>query len=343
MLTMSDIASLSGCARSTVYAVINNKSWVTEKTRNKVLAVIKEHNWTPDKMASGLVSGSSNLIALILKDVLNPFNSLLVEGINSSLRTSGYNSLFLSTLDNHDYEVQAVSMVRSYRVEGIIMTPQQVGVDLSHIWRIKESGVPCVSFGSCPGISMSHVQVDEMVSIKKLVEYLASLGHERIAFLSGPVTSLSATQREAGYREGIMSCNIKYVPEFSAYGGATLNEGYEAAIKMLRLFINKPERPTAIVCYNDLVAAGVYRAAAELNLSIPEDLSVTGFDDIELAAVFGPPLTTIRQPCYAMGIWMAERVLKEIRLKREGALPETESHIFPGEIVVRQSTASPAK
>ena len=339
---MNDIAALAGCARSTVYAVINDKKWVSEKTRSKVLDVIREYNWTPDRTASGLVSGTTNLVGLILKDVLNPFNSLLIEGVNSVLRESGFNSLLLSTLDDHEYEIRALAIAGSYRVEGIIITPQQVGVDFSHLWQIKEKGLPCVTFGNCPGIPFSYIQVNEASSVKKIVQYLSGLGHKRIGFLRGPETSLSAEERENGYRDGLLDEQLVFSPQFTVKGGATLREGYKGAMELFERFSGSRERPTAVICYNDLAAAGVYRAAADFGLSIPEDLSVTGFDDIELASVFGPPLTTIRQPCYDMGKWMAERVLSEIKMKRDGLSAEPVIFKFTGELVVRDSTAPPA-
>ncbi len=339
MITMKDIADLSGCARSTVYAVINNKSWVSEKTRRKVQAVIDKHQWTPDRMAAGLMGGATNLIALILKDVLNPFNSLIVEGVNSVLRPEGYNTLLLSTMDDHSRELEALKMARSYRVDGIIITPQQVGVDLSHLWKVKEAGDICVTFGCSPGIDFSYTEFDEAGAIRRLTGHLADLGHSRIGFLSGPATSLSARKREDGFREEIMARRLEFRPKYILSGGATVKEGRGSARRLLAL----DERPTAIICYNDLAAAGAYLAAGECGLSIPEDLSITGFDDIELASVFGPPLTTVKQPCFEMGCWMASRVLEEIGFRQGGNEFDSVSRFFSGEVVVRKSTAPPGR
>ncbi|MBI9101760.1 MAG: LacI family DNA-binding transcriptional regulator [Spirochaetales bacterium] len=337
MLTMNDIAELSGCARSTVYAVLNHKSWVSENTRKKVQKVIAEHQWTPDRMAAGLVGGSTNLIALILKDVLNPFNSQIVEGINSVLRPLDYNALLLSTMDEHSRELEALKVARSYRVDGMIITPQQVGVDLSHLWKIKEAGEPCITFGCSPGIDFSYLDLDEGASTVRIVGYLSELGHRRIGFLKGPDTSLSAKQREDGFREAVMMKQLEYRPEYSGKGGATLKDGFEGAKKLFSLEVP----PTALICYNDLVAAGAYRAAEESGLSIPGDVSIVGFDDIELASVFGPPLTTVRQPCFEMGQWMARQVIAEIDKKRSGEPVVTESKQFIGELIIRESTAPP--
>ncbi len=337
MLTMNDIASLSGCARSTVYAVLNNKTWVSEKTRKKVQNVIDRHQWNPNRMASGLVSGASGLIALILKDILNPFNSLILEGVNSILQPLQYNTLLLSTMDEHDRELEALQIARSYRVDGVIITPQQVGVDMAHLWKIRESGEVCVTLGQCPGIDFSYLELDEAGSARKVVDFLAGLGHRRIGLLQGPSTSLSSRYREEGFMEGILTHRLDYRPEYLTPGGATIREGYEGAINLLA----QEKRVTAVVCYNDLSAAGVYRAVAEKGLKIPEDLSIVGFDDIELSSVFGPPLTTVHQPCFEMGVWMAEKVLSDIRIKNEkrSGIP-SEKKIISGNLVVRASTVS---
>ena len=339
MLTMNDIARLSGCSRSTVHAVVSGKSWVSEKTRNRVRAVIQEQQWVPDRMASGLVGGSTNLIALILKDILNPFNSKIVEGVNAVLNPLRYNTLLLSTMDDHSRELEAVKIARGYRVDGIIIIPQHEEVDLQHLWRIRERGECCVTLGRCPGLNLPWVELDEVRAVKEIVEHLVSLGHRKIGFLKGPGTSVSSRLREEGFREGLLAHGLSFEPSWMIPGGAELQSGYRAAAK---IFAGKT-RPTALVCYNDLAAAGVYRAAAEHSLKIPADLSVAGFDDIELAEVFGPPLTTVRQPCFEMGSRMAEMILADIEKKREGVSREVPDHYqFRGTVVRRGSTAPPA-
>ena len=339
MLTMTDIARLSGCSRSTVYAVLNGKSWVSEETRNRVRQVIRENRWEPDRLASGLVGGSTGLIALILKDILNPFNSRIVEGVHSILQPRRFNTLLLSTMDEHSRELEAVNIARSYRTDGIIIIPQQVGVDLEHLWRIRQGGEVCVTLGKCPGLNFPWVELEEARAAREVTEYLITLGHRRIGLLKGPSTSLSALEREAGFREGLVVHGVAADPSHIVSAGADLTSGYRAAAELL----SRSSRPTALICYNDLAAAGVYRAARERGLRIPGDLSVTGFDDIELAEVFGPPLTTVKQPCLAMGARMAELVLEELERKKGGVGPREPGNRFRGELVVRGSTAPPRK
>jgi DNA-binding LacI/PurR family transcriptional regulator len=328
-MTMEKIARLSGTARSTVHAVLQNKDWVSEKTRKKVLEVVERYNYQPNRLASALGSKSTRLVAVILKDIMNPFNSLLLEGINSVLSVSGYHPLLLSTEDDHDQEARAISLAESYRVDGIIITPQQTGVDLRHIWNLISEKRPLVSFGRIPGIETSGVELDETLAGDLAASYLIRKGHTSITLFSGPPTSAAAQGRADGFKNALMRSQIRFSPEMIREVGATAKASYGVA----REILSKAEsRPTGIVCYNDLVAAGVYRAAADSGVSIPEGLSVVGTDDIEFSSVFGPPLTTIRQPCFDMGKAMAEFLIQEI----EGTT-KTQFRTYKPELIERSS------
>lgn len=312
-MTMQDIARLSGTSRSTVHAVLTNKAWVTEETRARVREVISRYGYQPNRIARALGTRSTHLIALILKDIMNPFNTRIVEGINSVLGPRRYSTLLLSTEDDHDREVQAVSAALSYQVDGIIITPQQVGCDLGHIWGLASRGTPLVTLGALPGIETARVEFDEKEAGKIAAEHLLKMGHTRIRHLRGPGSSGAAELRAAGFQEALLRAGLPFEAELIVATGATTKEGWFASSRLLRgAGGGRREAPTALLCYNDLVAAGVYKSAAELGVPIPGELSVVGIDDIELAPVFGPPLTTIRQPCFEMGQAMAKMLLAQI-------------------------------
>jgi DNA-binding LacI/PurR family transcriptional regulator len=312
MMTMEDIARLSGSSRSTVHAVLANKEWVSEATRKKILDIVARYHYQPNRLARALSRRATHLVALILKDIMNPFNSLVVDGVNSVLSAAKYSTLLLSTEDDHEREVQAVHAALSYQVDGIIITPQQVGVDLSHLWELTVQGKPLVTLGRIPGMRSSYVELAEEEAGRLATDHLLSMGHERVFMLRGPSTSVAAQGRLAGYKDALLSRGVRFDERMVVPAGATLREGRGAALQTLSGRDGGGSRPTAVVCYNDLVAAGVYRAAAELGIRIPDDLSVVGIDDIELASVFGPPLTTIAQPCFEMGKTMAEFLLAAI-------------------------------
>jgi LacI family transcriptional regulator len=311
-MTMEEIARLSGTSRSTVHAVLSDKPWVSEPTRRKVLEVVSRYHYQPNRLARALGRRSTHLVALILKDIMNPFNSRIVEGINSVLAPKKYSTLLLSTEDDHEREVQAVGAALSYQVDGIIITPQQIGIDLGHIWSLIARGTPLVTLGSLPGMETSRAEFSERGAGRLAAEYLLEMGHTRIVHLRGPISSGAAEQRAAGFKDAVIQAGLHFTEEMIVPAGATMKDGRQAAAGLFPGSAGAAPQATAFLCYNDLVAAGVYKAAAELGISIPEDLSVVGVDDIELAAVFGPPLTTVMQPCFEMGKTMAEFLLAQM-------------------------------
>jgi DNA-binding LacI/PurR family transcriptional regulator len=323
MITMNDIARLAGTARSTVHAVLTGKSWVSEKTKTKVMEIVERYNYHPNKMAASLGGRASHLVAIILKDILNPFNSLIVEGITGLLKESGYSPLILSTMDDHDTEVQAIQAAIGYQVDGIIITPQQVGVDLGHLHRLKETGKPLVTLGRLPGLETNYVEVDEEEIGRTAASYLLDRGFRKIVFIRGPRTSGAAKERVTGFKSELAARGIPANGETVVYGGATITEGYSASLSFLQ---DKTARPEAVICYNDLVAAGVYKACHDLDISIPEGLSVIGIDNIELAEVFGPPLTTIEQPSLEMGRKMAHILIEKMQDSESGDFQHVRLH-----------------
>lgn len=329
MMTMSEIARLSGVARSTVHAVLVGKTWVSEETRSKVMEVVQKYNYRPNRMAASLVGKPTKLIGLLLRDLLNPFNSQLIEGVQGVLAEHQYSTLLLNPLDRHEEEVRAIEVALGYQVDGMIIAPLQLGVDLQHLHRLRDSGKPFVTLGRIPGIPTSYVAVDEQQAAFLATEHLIQHGHRHICHLRGPHSALAAEERVTGFKNALLRHGLRFDETMIVDAGTLPREGYDAAMPLL----SGQVRPTAVLCYNDLIAAGVYKAAAELHLSIPSTLSVVGIDDIELAAVFGPPLTTVRQPCHELGQALAQLLLN---LLAEPAHPP-QAQLLPVELVCRQS------
>ena len=237
----------------------------------------------------------------------------------------------MSTADDHNREINAVNAAVSYNVDGIIITPQQIDVNLEHLWRLKEKNIPFVSLGKLPGIRTSYIEVNEFQAAESAVNYLVKLGHSNIVHLRGPSTSLAATQRAEGFRDSVIKVGKTFSKDMIVSCGSTTEEGRQAALKILS---RKRPLPTAVFCYNDLSAAGVYMAAEESGLNIPDDISVISVDNISLSAVFGPPLTTISQPCRRMGEALSSILLKT--MAAEKSTPIIEKQFLP-ELIIRQS------
>jgi DNA-binding LacI/PurR family transcriptional regulator len=313
-LKMEDIARLSGVSRQTVSAVLNGKDWVSQGTRDHVLRVIEQHQYTPNRQALSLAGKRTRLIGVVLRDISNPFYTQLAMGIEAVAREHAHGLLYYNTHEDHDIEVEATRELVGFNADGLIISPVLVGVDLDHLWRTAQKGKPLVSIDRVPGLACDCVEFDNEPAARDATRHLLSRGHRRIGFLGGPETSSSAQQRLNGFRAELLEHGARLDPALVRGAGATADERHAAARALLTL--PPAKRPTAILCFNDLIAISVYRVAHDLRLRIPDDVSVVGFDDIEMAALLGPPLTTVRLDSREAGA-TAARLLIE-RLEAEG-------------------------
>lgn len=332
-MNMSDVARIAGVSRQTVSAVLNNRPWVSEETRQRILDIIREHNYAPNQHAVTLKGKATNLLGVVLGDLSNPFFTQVALGIESVARSHQYGILYHNTFEYHDYEVAAIRSLVAYRVAGIIISPIIVGADLSHLWQVHTGGTPIVSLDKIPGFTTPAISFADEEGAYAATRYLIECGHRRIAFLGGPTSSASARARLMGFRSCMVDHGVPIAPRLVAGAGTSEDDRAAAARALL---MEPAERPTAILCFNDRVALTVYKIAHELQIRIPEDLSVMGFDDIELASVLGPPLTTMRLDAYGAGAEAASLVLAQIRGEASEARKDVR---FPAQLVKRQSVA----
>ena len=311
-MNMKDIAKILGVSRQTVSAVLNDKDWVSKDTRDRVMKAIREHNYAPNQHAVSLTGKSTKLLGVVLRDISNPFYTQIAMGIENVARSKGYSILYHNTFENHEYEVDAVRSLISFRVSGIIISPIQLGVDLSHMQRVTSLGIPVVSIDKLPGIKCHSISFADHDAAYKATCYLADKGHKDIAFIKGPASASSAKERLAGFQDCIKKQNLTSKPGRLIDPGTTELQRHEAIFSLLK---NHKDRPSAIFCFNDLLAVSVYKAAHELQIRIPQELSVVGFDDISIASLLGPPLTTVRTDSYKVGVEAAEMIMKDLQGK----------------------------
>lgn len=334
-MKMKDIARLSGVTRQTVSAVLNDKSWVSDETRRRVEKVIEQHNYTPNLHATSLTGKATKLIGVILRDISNPFYSQIAVGIETVLSREGYSLLYVNTFEDHHREVKGIQNLIAYNTDGIIVTPILVGVDLGHLWRVKERNRPMVTIDRIPGMQNHFIDFDDEKSAYRATEHFIEMGHRHIGFLGGPETSTTAQARERGFRQCLRDHDLAATAPPVINAGTTEEQRYAAIDEMLGL----EKIPSAILCFNDLVAINTYQQAHAKGLKIPDDLSLIGFDDIETSKLLAPPLTSVRLQAKEAGEAAAEMLLDVIKRDKNEADSSLLSKIFHPELIIRGSVA----
>ena len=340
--TITDVARQAGVSKATVSAVLNDTGAVKDATRERIVAAMELLNYRP---ATGRAAqggrGSARRdksVALLIKEHDNPYYAGIIDGVRSVCGANGYTVLVASSAGDYDTERRAVELLRSKDVDGLIITPVlDAHADLSHLFELKRRNFPFVLLEEIRGVRASLVDVDNVVASRTAVEHLLELGHARIAHLAGPSYSAHSQQRIDGVRLAYSSSHLAFSAHTVVRAGAHLEDGYRAGIA---LFADSPpsSRPTAVTCYNDLVAMGLCRALAELGLRVPDDISVVGFDDVPLCEYLPIPLTSVRVPTFEMGEVAARMLLRHVESKE--AVPPQRVDLV-ATLVKRSSTAPP--
>jgi len=309
MLTMKDIAELCGVSRQTVHAALNDKPGVSEDTKKKILEVIRENNYTPNRLATNLHKKSTNLVGVTILNIRNPFFADLIQGIGSALKSHEQHLMFFE-VSNKEEEIEAIETMMAYQVTGVILSPVQDRTRTSHLQAIQKRGLPLISIGPVDGLETHHVEVENREAGAIAANYVIDNGHQRFVYLEGPRKIISAHERYLGFLQVMVDRGIEYDNDCFVQSGDRTRDGYESALKIFDR--ERSDWPSVIVCFNDIVALGVYEAATEIGIRIPEEVSIMGCDDIELARVLGPPLTTVSIPVQEMGQTAAEMLVSQI-------------------------------
>ncbi len=308
-LTMEDIAKICGVARSTVHAVFTNKPWVTEKTRNKVMDVVQKLNYSPCPIAKTLASGLSGLVGVVIRDLTNPFYDQFLERVEDLLKD--YVIVYFNTRHDPRREARAVETLMGYRADGLIIAPARPELGTTHLTNWVRQGRALVSMDRLTGTDSNFVDLNDRHIGYMAAEHLFSHGHRRVCFFAGPrQREHHDDERVVGFKMCMLDYGIDPYDCDTIRVGLGWENGYRAASKLLA---HNRDAFTAIICGNDYVAGGVYKAAHGHGVRIPDDLSVIGCDDIDLASVLGPSLTTINLNVRDIGEKVALTLLEQIR------------------------------
>ncbi|MCL4424992.1 MAG: LacI family transcriptional regulator [Firmicutes bacterium] len=328
-VTIKDVARRAGVAISTVSRVINNSGYVAGETRERVLRAVDDLKFVPSHMARSLVSRETKSIGLIMPDITNPFFPAIARGVEDAAKALGYTVVLCNTDDDLATEESYVKTLREKFIDGIVFVNVTSGNQ--EINSLLRDGMPVIALDrSQEVLEASAVLVDNVEGGYLATRYLLDRGHRLIAHISGPDYMSTSLDRRVGYRKALTEAGLEVAPGFLRRGDFRLEGGY----REMKGLLSEGLRPTAVFAANDLMAIGAMQALEEVGLEVPTDVSVVGFDDITLASLVKPSLTTIRQPAYQMGQEAARLLVRRI-LRDE---PRTEI-ILRGELVERNSVA----
>lgn len=331
-VTIKDVARESGVNISTVSRALNDGYGVHHSTREHVLAVAARLNYRPNRVARGLVTGKSNTLALIISDIRNPFFAEVARGAEDAARAGDCDLVLCNSDLDADKQMRYVASLLEKRVDGILMN-SVAALTRAQRAQLAECGVPIVLLNrpATQSRTFSSVGVDNFAGGQLAAEYLCGLGHRYIAQISGPRRHGNMTDRARGFLHAVRDKGLPCAP-VTLHGENSFSGGHA----LMRQVMEEHPQVTAVFTGNDLMAFGAVRAVLEAGRRVPDDISLIGFDGVELASVIYPPLTTIRQPSHEIGQAAVEILLKQgKRATAEARDPEHRTLVV--ELVERQS------
>ena len=327
-VTIADVAREAGVSQQTVSRAINNKAEISPQTRTHVLAVVERLGYRPSGLARGLVTQKTHTIGLVVPDIANPFFSEMARGAEDAAHLAGYSLLLGDTIEDPEREARVLATLEEKRVDGIVLCSSRLPEDELVALSRRHSNLVLVN-RRLPDHQVGIVIVDDVAGARQAVQHLIRLGRRTIGFLAGPQGSHSAQLRTEGYRAGLTEAGLTFDPTLLVPCLPNRDGGFEAANKLLG------DRPDvdALFCYNDLVAVGALQACAEMGRKVPDTVAVIGCDDILLAGLVTPPLTTLHSDQRTLGARAMRMVLDKIGGCADGC---DEFVLRPG-LVVRAS------
>jgi LacI family transcriptional regulator, galactose operon repressor len=334
--TITDVAARAGVHPSTVSRVLNSHvdSTIRPETRQRVLRAAEQLGYRASPLARSLRLQRTLTLGMLVPDITNPFFSSIIKGAEDAARDRGYTLILGNSEDEPEREETYLRVLRERQVDGLLIASSQMADET--IAGLRDDGFPFVLLNRgarFPGDLV--VVVDNLAASIEVVDHLAALGHRRIGHIAGPQNTTTGMDRLDGYREAVRALGLADDPELVAYAaGFSVASGRRALAAMLA----GPARPTAVFAANDLIAIGMLQHLRQVGVRVPGDLSIVGFNDIPLAGLLEPALTTVRVPQLEMGA-----VATHLLIDRLEDRPIHDVRVtLPTALVVRSSTAAPA-
>jgi DNA-binding LacI/PurR family transcriptional regulator len=340
--TIKDIAKRAEVSHSTVSRALRGNPLISDETSERIRHLAREMGYHPSAAARSLKTRQTKALGVVVRNIDDPFFSEILQGIEDIALQEGY-SLFISSSQNdEDRERSVVQAMREHRVDGLIVCSTSFSASQSRL--LLEDGAPIVVVNNQAAEEYRYsIYHDDVDGCRQLTRYLIELGHQRIAYLGNALSGRTTLDRLSGFQQEMGSAGLRIPEEYMLQiaGG-----GPEQGQAALDHFLHLPDRPTALVCFNDMMAIGILRGLLAAGIKAPEEFSVTGFDNIIFSAYTNPSLTTFDQPKKYIGAEAARLVLELLKnrpvnqaVDLKGSLTKT----LKGRLLVRESTAPPGQ
>jgi LacI family transcriptional regulator len=333
--TQSDVALAAGVSRATVSYVLNDQQGrvpISLETRERVLEVIKTLGYEPDARAQSLRSGDSKTIGLLIPDIHNPHYWQMIDGIEEETHKAGYDLIVAHSSVDKAREEYLIKALSRRTISGLILVTTQGVLDEKLIERLRALGRPVVGIEAA---GFDYNATDYRQGTREVLNYLLKLGHKRFAFINGVADMKVGLDRLEVYVQTLRNKKFPEAHRLVENCGFGIEDGYQAAYKIL----SKKSRPTALIVINDLLAIGAIRAANDLGLQVPRDVSIASFDDLPISSYVVPRLTTVRRDNKAIGQALTQLLLE--RLKNPKRPPQRLE--LPTQLLIRESTGPAPK
>jgi len=333
--SIREVAKRAGVSLGTVSNVLNRPEIVSEETRERVKLAIEEIGFVRNGSARQLRAGTSQHIGLVVLDVANPFFTEVARGVEDLANQVGYAVILCNSDDSLEKETHYLQVLEEQRARGILITP--VHSDASYLHRFRQRGI-CVVLLDRPSRikDLCSVAVDDVRGGEMAATHLLEQGHRRIAFVHGPLSIRQCSDRKRGVHRAIKAAGLD--PATSLVDITTAAQSAREGEQATALLLYADRKPTAVFCANDLLALGLMRGLLRHGITIPRDMAMVGYDDVEFASVLSTPLTSVRQPKYELGRAAAELLFDEAH----HASSHQHTHIvYQPELIVRESSRPP--
>ena len=333
---LKDVAKIAGVSVSTVSRALNGKSCVNEETKKRIMDAVEQTKYRPNIISKSLKMGKSNTICLLVSTIQNPIFSEITQGVEDTARKSGYIVVLCNTDEDEAIEREYIENMKTRWVDGFIIAS---AVNSSqYIKRLREEGFPIVMvnrFDKEDEKNVDTVGVDNYQSAYDATQYLIRIGHRRIAFGCGSEELYLYRERYRGYCDALKNAGLPYDERL------VMRETYskECFYQLTKKLMGEENPPDAIFASSDPIAFRILHALNDMNLNIPNDMAVRGFDNVEFSSMGEPPLTTVSQPLYDLGCAAAKSLIRQIQHKdKYGELPAPVNSILGTSLILRRST-----
>jgi LacI family transcriptional regulator len=318
-VNIHEIARKSGFSIATVSRVMNDKGPVNEITRQKILHIARELNYKPHPIARSLSRKQTDTIGVILPELVDEFFMDIIQGIEEIAHRNNRFIMISTSHSQRDMLQTSLEFMNSGRVDGVILMAPSLQKEISEFYTVSKR--PVVFLNCCPALQgIISFSIDNFQGSYSVVQHLIDHGYKNIAMITGPENNTDALERQRGYEEALIKNEIVINPAHIIPGDFSIRSGYFGFTRLM----NQRVKPRAIFAANDMIAFGIYEAAAHSKIQIPGDVAVVGFDDILLSRVVSPRLTTVHVPIVELGSRAMQYLLKMISGEVNGAEPHRE-------------------